>query len=94
MPDTDDYGWDRPEYDDQALERYVRSLAHEKLIAAPGERFAYSNIAYEVLGLLIARASGTSFASPAGNEYKQFPQNGSPARTRDYAAHPAASHRG
>lgn len=51
MPDTDDYGWAHPEYDDQALERYVRSLADEKLIAAPGEKFAYSNIGYEVLGV-------------------------------------------
>ena len=61
MPDTDDYGWDRPEYDDGALERYMHSLANEKLIAAPGEKFAYSNIAYEVLGLLIARTSGQTF---------------------------------
>jgi CubicO group peptidase (beta-lactamase class C family) len=61
MPDTDDYGWDRPEQDDQALERYVHSLADEKLIASPGEKFAYSNVAYEVLGLLIARCSGQSF---------------------------------
>ena len=63
MPDTDDYGWDRPDYDDEALERYVHSLAKEKLIAAPGQAFAYSNIAYEVLGLLIARTSGQSFES-------------------------------
>lgn len=61
MPDTDDYGWDKPEYDDEALARYVQSLANEKLIASPGEKFAYSNIAYEVLGLLIARNSGMSF---------------------------------
>jgi len=61
MPDTDDYGWDRPEYDDQALERYVHNLANEKLIAAPGDKFSYSNIAYEVLGLLISRTSGLSF---------------------------------
>lgn len=61
MPDTDDYGWDRPEYDDQALARYVRSLAHEKLIGSPGEKFTYSNIGYEILGLLIARVSGQCF---------------------------------
>ena len=61
MPDTDDYGWDRPEYDDRALERYMHSLANEKLIGAPGEKFAYSNVAYEVLGLLVARTSGQSF---------------------------------
>ena len=61
MPDTDDYGWDRPEYDQGALERYMHSLGKEKLIAGPGEIFAYSNIAYEVLGLLVARISGQSF---------------------------------
>ena len=38
MPDEEDYGWDRPEYDDDALERYVRSLADRELIGAPGER--------------------------------------------------------
>ena len=63
MPDTDDYGWDNPDYDDLALERYMHSLAGEKLIGPPGEGFAYSNIAYEVLGLLIARTAGQSFES-------------------------------
>src|SRR5205085_10165413 len=43
MPDTEEYGWDRPEYDDGALERYVRSLGALSLIAAPGEKYAYSN---------------------------------------------------
>ncbi|HYN89562.1 MAG TPA: serine hydrolase domain-containing protein [Ardenticatenaceae bacterium] len=61
MPDTDDYGWDRPEEDEEALARYVRGLAPERLIANPGERYAYSNIAYEVLGALVARVSGQSF---------------------------------
>ena len=48
MPDTGDYAWDRPQYDDDELENYVRSLAPLKLDANPGERHAYSNIAYEV----------------------------------------------
>src|SRR5262249_55298411 len=61
MPDADDYHWDQPEYDNGALERYVGSLADETLLFAPGERFAYSNIAYEVLGALIAKVSGQSF---------------------------------
>jgi len=61
MPDTEEYGWDQPEYDDGALERYVRSLAPLGLIAAPGERFAYSNIAFEVLGDVIAKVAGMSF---------------------------------
>jgi CubicO group peptidase (beta-lactamase class C family) len=61
MPDEEDYGWDRPEYDDGALERYIRSLADRELIDAPGARFAYSNIAYEVLGDLIAKAREMTF---------------------------------
>src|SRR5688572_8259458 len=36
MPDTDYYGWDKPEYDDEALERYVRSLAELSLESDPG----------------------------------------------------------
>jgi CubicO group peptidase (beta-lactamase class C family) len=61
MPDVSNYHWDKPEYDGGALERYVRSLADEKLIAEPGERFSYSNMAFEVLGDLIAKVSGMSF---------------------------------
>ncbi|HQR08868.1 MAG TPA: serine hydrolase domain-containing protein [Gemmatales bacterium] len=61
MPDTDYYGWDKPQYDEQALERYVRSLSNLKLLADPGTKFAYSNIAYEVLGDLVAKVSQQSF---------------------------------
>lgn len=61
MPDTDEYGWENPEYDDGALERYVRGLENEVLIAAPNEKYFYSNIAYEVLGDVIAKVSGTTF---------------------------------
>lgn len=61
MPDTEEYGWDRPEYDDGALERYVRGLGDLDLIAPPGERYAYSNIAFEVLGDVIAKVGETSF---------------------------------
>jgi len=61
MPDVQDYEWSNPVYDDGALERYVRRLTDEKLIAAPGEKYQYSNMAYEVLGDLIAKVSGMSF---------------------------------
>jgi len=61
MPDEENYHWDQPEYDAGALERYVRNLGNASLLFAPGERFAYSNIAYEVLGDLIAKLSGHSF---------------------------------
>ncbi|SDX49767.1 serine hydrolase [Paenibacillus sp. CF384] len=61
MPDENDYAWDRPEYDEQSLERYVRSSSHLKLQSDPGDKFAYSNIGYEILGDLIAKVSGLSF---------------------------------
>jgi CubicO group peptidase (beta-lactamase class C family) len=69
MPDIDDsdddgikgYGWDKPEHDAGALDRYVVSLSNLKLLSDPGSKFAYSNIAYEVLGAVIARVSGESF---------------------------------
>ncbi len=50
-----------PETDDGAAERYVRALSNRKMVGAPGERFAYSNIAYNVLGDLIAKVSGQTF---------------------------------
>jgi CubicO group peptidase (beta-lactamase class C family) len=61
IPDNTNYNWDKPEYDAGALERYVRSLADLKLVFAPGEKFAYSNTAYEILGDVIAKVSGESF---------------------------------
>ncbi len=61
MPDVEDYEWSKPQYDDEALERYVKSLGPQKLLWAPGARMAYSNMAYEVLGDLVAKISGTSF---------------------------------
>jgi CubicO group peptidase (beta-lactamase class C family) len=61
MPDVLDYEWKNPVYDDEALERYVRSLVKMKLVAAPGKRYRYSNMAYEVLGDLIAKVSGETF---------------------------------
>jgi CubicO group peptidase (beta-lactamase class C family) len=65
MPDMDEAEYDElvahPESDDEAPARYVRALSSRGMIAAPGERFAYSNIAYNVLGYLIARVTGQTF---------------------------------
>ncbi|AOZ91183.1 serine hydrolase domain-containing protein [Paenibacillus crassostreae] len=61
MPDEEDYAWDRPEYDEQSLERYVKGISHHKLLSDPGEVFAYSNIGYEILGDVIAKVSGMRF---------------------------------
>jgi CubicO group peptidase (beta-lactamase class C family) len=65
MPDMDEAEYDvlvaNPEYDEGAPERYVRALSSRKMIGAPGERFAYSNIAYNVLGYLISKITGQTF---------------------------------
>jgi CubicO group peptidase (beta-lactamase class C family) len=61
MPDVKDYEWGKAEDDEGALERYVRSLSDKELRWQPGSRFAYSNMAYEVLGDLVAKVSGKSF---------------------------------
>jgi len=61
MPDVEDYEWDRPQLDEGAAERYVRSIASEGLLWAPGENWRYSNMAFDVLGDVIAKVSGESF---------------------------------
>jgi len=65
MPDLEESEYDalvaQPEYDEEATERYIRGLSNRKLVAAPGERFLYSNIAYNVLGGVISAVSGGSF---------------------------------
>lgn len=65
MPDMDEDEYDElvahPEYDEGAAERYIRALSSRKLVAAPGERFWYSNIGYNLLGELISVVSGQTF---------------------------------
>jgi len=64
MPDVDDYHWDKHETDVGALERYVRSkeVTEVHLLWSPEEgRFAYSNIGYEILGVVIASISKIPF---------------------------------
>jgi len=63
MPDVMDYEWGKDEKPEGALTRYTVSLKKEKLIFAPGENWAYSNMAFEVLGNLIEKVSGMSFES-------------------------------
>ncbi len=64
MPDVEDYHWDKPETDEGALERYIRSreVRDPSLLWAPQEgRFSYSNIGYEILGVVISAVSGIPF---------------------------------
>jgi CubicO group peptidase (beta-lactamase class C family) len=61
LPDVESYDWDHPEFDAGALDRYIASLASTKLLAAPGERFSYSDIGFDILGALIAASSACPF---------------------------------
>ncbi len=61
MPDVNDYEWDKPQFDEGSAERYVRSIANEEMIAQVGERWRYSNMAYDVLADVVAKVSGMSF---------------------------------
>ncbi|WP_028595950.1 serine hydrolase [Paenibacillus assamensis] len=61
MPDEDEFNWDKPQFDDEALERYVKSIRDRSLMWEPGTKYAYSNMAYEVLGDVIHKVSGKSF---------------------------------
>ncbi|HJR65733.1 MAG TPA: serine hydrolase domain-containing protein [Gemmatimonadaceae bacterium] len=59
--DTSDFGWTTPEYDDGAVERYVRSLASVRLDFVPGSEWRYSNRGFDVLADAIAKADGQAF---------------------------------
>jgi len=61
IPDVQNYYWDKPQYDNAALEGYVRSLKKKKLDFDPDKQFQYSNAAFEVLGDLIAKVSNMPF---------------------------------
>jgi CubicO group peptidase (beta-lactamase class C family) len=64
MHDVADYHWDKPENDKDALERYVKSpeVSHGMLKWDPKDnKFSYSNIGYEILGVVIAKISGVTF---------------------------------
>ena len=59
--DVLDYGWHEPELDDGALSRFATRVAGWPLEGDPGQRFAYSNSAYELLGHLVATTGRQSF---------------------------------
>ncbi|MBN2547797.1 MAG: serine hydrolase [Anaerolineales bacterium] len=67
LPDLDEFEynalWENPEFDEAASERYVRGLKGLELRTSPGEEFHYSNLAFNVLGDLITKVSGSNFES-------------------------------
>ena len=61
LPDVAEYGWHEPELGDDALSEFAGSLSRWRLQAEPGSTFSYSNAGFELLGLLLARVTGTTF---------------------------------
>ncbi len=80
MPDVSNYHWKKAQFHETALEEYVKSIKNKKLKSDPGSRYDYSNMAFEILGDVIAKASGTSFEAfvktnilePAGMKNSSF----------------------
>jgi len=64
MPDVSDYHWEQALTEEKALKDYAISgeVANAHLLWEPEEgKFAYSNMAYDLLGLLIKEVSGESY---------------------------------
>lgn len=61
MPDVEDYEWDRPQNDPEALWRWIREQSDRELLFAPGTDRQYSNIGFELLGLVIEMVAEASF---------------------------------
>lgn len=61
IPDVEDYEWDQPEYDDGAAERFSRSQKSVALDFTPGEKYSYSNTAFDILCDVISKVSGVTF---------------------------------
>jgi CubicO group peptidase (beta-lactamase class C family) len=64
MPDVLDYHWDQPQTSDTSLLEYIQSdeIQNARLLWPSGEKkFAYSNIGYDILGLIISVVSGQTF---------------------------------
>jgi CubicO group peptidase (beta-lactamase class C family) len=67
LPDVSDYGWHDPQLGDEALSDFARSLSGWRLQSEPGAELSYSNAGYELLGLVLSRATGTTFEEAVKN---------------------------
>ncbi len=60
LPDVQNYRWKDQNQSEKSLEQYVMSL-NLRLKSEPGTQYAYSNLAYELLGLVVARTTKITF---------------------------------
>ncbi|MCP5046474.1 MAG: serine hydrolase [bacterium] len=61
MPGVKGFGWSKPLYGDDAVEKLIRSMAAQEMSGNPGERMRYSNAAFDILAGVIAQVSGMTF---------------------------------
>lgn len=60
LPDINNYHWDNNNQSDHSLEDYILGL-NLKLDANPSTEYQYSNLAYDILGYVIEKVSGSTF---------------------------------
>lgn len=60
IPDIFDYDWDKAYKEDNSLRKYVENKKI-RLLSDPGTNSRYSNLAYDMLGLVVEEASGELF---------------------------------
>lgn len=92
LPDVSDYGWHDPQLGDDALSEFARSLSGRRLQAEPSSAFSYSNAGFELLGLLLSRATGTTFENAVRQQVlTPFGMRNSTFLRGEVPAHVAAS---
>ena len=60
IPDISNYHWDNNNQSDNSLKEYILGL-NLKLDSEPSSEYQYSNLAYDILGLVIEKVSGVTF---------------------------------
>jgi CubicO group peptidase (beta-lactamase class C family) len=55
------HDYDNPKHEDDALDKFVRSLDYDELRFNPGEKFSYSDTNYDIVGDIIYRVTGIPF---------------------------------
>jgi len=75
-----EFGYENPEFDNQARKRYIKKLSNKTMEFNPGEKYAYSNNGYSLLAALIESVAKMPFEhymrenilNPAGMEQSNF----------------------
>jgi len=60
LPDISNYHWDNNNQSDSSLKEFVTGL-NLKLDSDPSSEYQYSNLAYDILGYVIEKVSGSTF---------------------------------